>query len=269
MSWISLVVAAVTGGLVALIASLLLPHDKDDSGSGKSAVGVAAVIGVVLAHFLLTPKLETAWTMRSFEKALSENAAFAAIKRYDAPTYDKLMLDVKNGLASHTPEIQITAMVRNQITAIVQKRLPRSTNEAAVAYMQVMVQEMRELKSHDGQMCYQFLYPQPGQTQDISKVLSDSTKKADLTALGQVIKLAALTPQEVPKQDQVMPFLTPVFTSLGSKYGDDLRDLQNPKRPGVNQTRLCSMMIDLYQQIAQLPGEQGGMALRFMLAQGQ
>lgn len=264
-SWISLVVAAITGGVVGLIASLLLPGTGDEQNKG--AVAAIVLIAILAAHFLLSPRLESMYAMRTIDKTLSQNPAFSAIKTYDNVAYASLMADIKAAMEKGKSQNQISAMVRTHIAAVVQKRLPQASNESAVAYMQVMVQEMKEMKAQDGNVCYQFLFPQEGNYVDAAKYISAGTRKADLEALGQVIKHASLMPQPLPREAEVMLLITPIVNDLGAKYQGGLRDLQNPNALGVNRTRLCGILIDMYSQILQLPDEQNGKVVRFMLGQ--
>lgn len=264
-SWISLVVAAITGGVVGLLASLLVPGTRDEQNKG--AVAAIVLIAVLAAHFLLSPRLESMYAMRTIDKTLSQNPAFSAIKTYDNAAYTSLMADIKAAMEKGKTQNQISAMVRTHIGAVVQKRLPQASNDSAVAYMQVMLQEMKEMKAQDGNVCFQFLFPQEGSFVDPTKFISAETRKADLEALGQVIKHASLMPQPLPREAEVMLLITPIVNDLGTKYGAGMRDLQNPNAPGVNKARLCGMLIDMYSQILQLPGEQNGKVVRFMLGQ--
>ena len=66
----------------------------------------------------------------------------------------------------------------------------------------------------------------------------------------------------------IVGLIAPIVSELGNKYGEGLRDLQNPLAPDVNKTRLCSILIDLYSQVLQLPVEQSGPVVRYMLGQG-
>lgn len=178
------------------------------------------------------------------------------------------MAELKSAISKGKSETEIFAAVRSNITALVQKRLPYASDEAAARYMRVMVQEMTELQMNDGgDLCYQFLFPQAGQSLDISQYISEATKQADLTALSAVVRTSAVAPQEIPKEEDVSALLESVVNILVQRYGQDVALLQNPVAPGVDKAKVCAIMIEMYTQILQLPPTQGGKLIRYLLAQ--
>jgi hypothetical protein len=134
-------------------------------------------------------------------------------------------------------------------------------------YISVTMDELDEIYEGGGDLCHQFLFPQPGRFLDVRDHVSKELLAADLAALAKVIETSAKDPQEPPTEAEVMPQLQPVFLSLAGKYGDELSLMQNPTAPGVDKRRVCELTSDLYDEILAMSPSDGGRVLRFMLSQ--
>ncbi len=267
MVWISVVVGAFCGVLAAGVAVLVVRKRKENPRFYSLVFAGIMALLLALSNEFVTPMIKASYAASNIEDSLLDIPAFAAMKQHDPATYnqivDRLKLSVSNGqsLAATHEAIQ------NDIAMLIEKRLPHASDEAAAMYTNVLVQEMTELKQNGGDFCYRFLFPQPGQPLDISRYLSAPTKKANLAALGEVIRTSALSPQTIPTEADVAALIEPIITALAKQHGQDMAILQNPGAPGVDKGKVCGIMIDMYSQIALLPPAQAGKLLRYMLAQ--
>lgn len=268
MNWISIGLAALSGVLAAIIANLIVRNPKER----RSAYVVAFVIFFALLQGLsreyIFPDVN-AWNQsRKAESELLEIPAFQAIKQYDPQTYENLLSDIKRAIKSGSSDgSQITGMVRDRISGLVQKRLPHASDEAVASYMNVMLTEIDELNAHGGDLCYRFLFPQQSEPFDGRKYFSKQTQEADLAALANIIKTSAENPQPIPPENDVIPKLQPIFADLATEHGDDIVMLQNPGAANVDKAKVCSMAAGLYARILKLPPSESGTILRFMLSQ--
>ena len=267
MSWISVAMAAVCGALAAVAAWGLLRNRTQERWLFGAAWGLMAAALFVTAHQFITPGLQARYDASTLDDSLSRNAAFAALKKHDPTTYARIMSELREGLLRHRSKTDLMDGVRAEVTALVQKRLPRASDDAATEYMRVMVQEMGELRRHGGEVCHRFLFPKPGQTLDLTKYVSANTIEADYAALSQIVRTSTVNPQPVPQKEEVAAALRPVFEALAARYGPDLALLQNPQAPGVDPDKLCSISIDMYSVILQRPPSESGKLVRYLLGQ--
>ncbi|MEO8153263.1 MAG: hypothetical protein ABI605_09365 [Rhizobacter sp.] len=269
MNWISVVVSAVCGALGGVLATLVVRDRKSKRGLYAAVFVVSAGLLFALGRVYVTPWLQARYDASTLDSALSSNAAFAAIKKFDPKVYDQMMSELRAGLLRGQGKAELIDLVRSQVTTLVQKRLPHASDEAASEYMRVMVREMGELRQRGGDLCYRFLFAQPGQGLDLSKYVSPSTVEADFAALSQVVRTSTVEPQPIPQQAEVSERLKPVVAALAARYGQDLALLQQPQAPGIDRDKLCAMSIDMYTVILQLPPADSGKLIRFlMMGQG-
>lgn len=268
MSWISVAAAVVCAALAGLIAVFAL-RGRTREKSHQAAVWVV-VAGLLFmgAHLFITPKLQARYDASRVDASLSGHAAFAAIKKHDPQTYGRIMSELREGLLKGRSQPELIEFVRAEVTTLVQKHLPRASDDAATEYMRVMVQEMSELRRQGGDLCYRFLFPKPGEALNLTRHVSANTRDADAAALSQVVRTAIVSPQAVPKQSEVAVRIQPVMTALSARYGSDLALLQQPEAPGIDRDKLCSINIDMYTVILQLPIADSGMLIRYLMSQG-
>jgi hypothetical protein len=267
MSWIGLVVAAICAVLAGVITTAVLRHRTKEK---LHYVGLWAALLAVLfgaASQLITPALQVRYDVSRIDASLSSNAAFSAIKKHDPLTYDRIKGELRDGLLKGRSQPELIELLRSEVSILVQQRLPRASDEAATEYMRVMVQEMAELRRHGGDLCYRFLFAQPGQGVDLTRYVSANTMEADYAALSQVVRSSVVAPQPVPQKSEVEPRLQPVVALLAARYGRDLALLQQPQAPGIDRDKLCGISIDMYTAILQLPVADAGKLVRYLMGQ--
>lgn len=267
MIWIKLVVWGICGILAAGVATLVTLERKENKRLYNLVFVITILLLLGVSREFIMPQIQARYDSSTIDESLMANPLFASLKQHDSDTYIRITAKYKNAIAKGNSEAEANAAIRDDITMLVQSRLPHASNEAAVKDISVMVQELTELQQHGGDICYQLLFPQAGQPLDISKYLSKTTQQADLIALGEVVRTSAVAPQEIPKEEEVSALLEQVINVLSNKYGQDVALLQNPGAAGVDKTKICAITIEMYRQILQLPPEQGGKLLRYLFAQ--
>jgi hypothetical protein len=266
MNWISVGLAALCGALAALIASLFVRNPKEKRIAYTVVLVVAFAVLQGLSREFIFPDLNAWNEARKVEAALLDVPAYQAIKEYDPKTYDSLLSNMKQSIKKGVDESQIIGIMRGHMIGVVEKRLPHASDEATVSYINVMLTEMSELKNQGDDLCYRFLFPQQAAPLDMQKYVSKQTLKADLSALAQVIKSSAENPQPIPQEVDVMPQLKSIYLELAQEYGNDIAMLEHPAAPDIDRAKVCTMISGLYTRILQLPKDESGKILRFMLS---
>jgi hypothetical protein len=266
VNWYSVGLAAASGGIAALIASLVFGK-KPEKKTAYTIVVVILFVGLnALSKQFIFPELNAHKAKADIESAFSDIPAFASIKKYEPAIYQNLVDSLTDATKQGFDQQQAIDLVRSQISGLVESRMPHASDEAILTYMNVLVTEMGELQGKGGGLCYKLLFPQVGGGVDGRKAFSQETQNNDLLALDEVIKTSN-TKRAIPPESAVMPYLEPVFVSLYSKFGDDVSMIENPTASNVDKRKVCSITMELYSEILQLPPEQAASALRWMFGQ--
>lgn len=267
MSWIGVVVALVCAGLAGAATVFALRGRTREASHYAALWLVLAGLLFFASQQFVTPSLQARYDASRVDESLSSHAAFAAIKKHDPQTYGRIMAELREGLLDGQSQGVLIERVRAQVTTLVQQRLPLASDEAATEYVRVMVQEMHELRSHGGDLCFKFLFPQPGEGLNLTRYVSVNLRDADAAALSQVVRSSTVSPQPVPQKAEVLVRMQPVMTALSARYGRDLALLEQPQAPGVDRDKLCSINIDMYTVILQMPPADGGKLIRYLMSQ--
>ena len=267
MNYMHLIVGATAGALAAVIAHLVAGSAQENRNKYVGTFVVSFAILFALSNAFVYPPLNTWYQVRNAEAEFLGSPAYRALKQHDRATYDKLMADFRQAVKEDKGREATVAAVREHVVRAVQSRLPTASNESVADYMKVMLAEMKELDEQGGDLCYRFLFPQVSGPIDPVQYFSKQTQKADLEALAEVIRTSAENPQPVPPESVVMPQLETIFIDLANDHGQDIAMLQNPVAPNVDRRKICRMTQNMYTKILQLPVEESGQMLRYLLGQ--
>lgn len=262
---ISVAVGAVCALIAAVLAMIAVSNVGHNKGRFGAVFGICLVLLYGAARLFVQPHAEARYKMYEVDQALAQNAAFSALKQYDAPTYRSILTELNLLVREGKTQQEVFVTVRGIIEPLVLKRIPEASDEAAARYMTAMLAEMKELYAGGGDLCYRFLFPVKGQALELPKYISEAARKEDAAALGEVLRSASASPQTPPLASEVEPILRAAVTPIAERYGNDLAMLQNPGAPGVDKSRLCEITINLYGRILKLPPDQSGKVIRHML----
>jgi hypothetical protein len=264
MNWTSIILAAVAGGIAGIVARLIA-NPKENRNT--YLVAFFAVFGglYLLSRSVILPKVE----LRQAEAKLLEIPAFKALRLHDSDAYGKLMDEVKVALKGGKKEGEIFGIFRKHMVAIVEDRLPKASNDAVVEYIAATMAEMDELYRRGDDTCHRFMFPAAGEMLDARQYFSKEVQDRDLAALARVIETSARDPQRVPEDFEVLPRLQPIIEELTNEYGSSIALMQNPGGARNERKRkVCEMASSMYAKILDLPTEDGGKILRFLVRKG-
>ncbi len=266
MDFYSIGLAAASAVAAAIIASLIFGR-KPEKKTAYTVVIVILFLGFnALSKEYILPKLNAKKVMADIQTAFNEVPAFVSIKKYEPEIYQTIIASVAVATRDGASQQQMIDMMRQQISTLVESRMPHASDSALLGYVDVMVAEMEVLNKQGAGLCYKFLFPAIAGGINPRTSFSAEMQKRDLAALDEIIKTSN-TKQAIPEQSTVLPFLQPVIASLNEKYGDDVSILDNPAAPNVDKDKVCQISIDLYRGVLALPPEQSAPVLRWMFGQ--
>jgi hypothetical protein len=266
MNWYSVGLAGLSGGLAALIGTLIFRNAPAEKNAQRVVIVILFVVFGTISKQLILPKINAYQAKADVAAALKGIPAFASIQKTAPDTYRKMSKVLMDSIERGESQQQATALVRAQLMNFLAERLPHASDAAIVNYVGVMGIEMGELQAKGNGLCHQFLFPQVAGGVDITKLISKETQMKDLAALDEIVKTSNSKRPKPPEKD-VIAIMQPMFASLQEKHGDSVSIIQNPTAPGVDKEKVCSITRDLYQKVAALPVDQAGLTLRWMFAQ--
>ena len=263
MNWISTMLAVLSGALAFAIASVLVRHRKQKRAAYSLVLLILFVTLLGLSREYVFPNLNV-WNNVREAASLPQ---LAILKRTDPIAYVGLLAFVKGALDRSVDDQAIIELVRTRLSGLAQHRLPEASDEAAVAYLKVVLAEMNALSASGDADCYRILDPEPSRPSDGWGVFRKKLRERDLMVLIQVIATAAKHPQPTPTESEVMPALGPIYGQLRQEAGADAQILQYPGAPVTDRAKACSLNVRLFTKILKLPPKEGGRVIRFLWSQ--
>ena len=257
MPW-SIIVAAVAGGLAGAVGALV---------KGESAKQTRIVLMVVL--FFAFNWIGQRYVAKPLivDAQLRDVPAFIAIKQHEPATYQTMRSELVTAMQDGADTNAIRLRVHNITASLVQKYIPRCSDQALVRYMRVTMDEVDQLAKKNPETAFGMLFPEPGQFVDIHSSLDEATQKEDLAALAGVISSGAGQPVHPASGSRGTDLVGQAFQELASEEGADaVKTIANPRAPGVDKRQVCVLVSRLYRKILALPEDDAALALRTMLA---
>jgi len=231
---------------------------------------IAFVISLVIVASLAgCNRAETGAVSKDVDAALSENAAFSALKQYDPAAYKTLANDFSTELAGGVPRAKIVDELAARGIAVAVKRLPTASDQAVIAFAHVVTKEIGELRRQDPKACVRWLFPMKGTSVDLRTYVPQELRDSSYAAFAEVIKSSAQGPQSIPALAEVAVDQQLIGAELREHYGDKVALLQRAHDPSVDATAVCAMAADSYGYILQLPPERAARLLRYSYSKMQ
>lgn len=264
--WLNIAIGAACGGLAAFLARAMV----GTAGGHKGKFALLAALLFAILYVGSTRVVLPGLTGSRMARTLAEEQPYTAIKQYDKAAWEALSKQLDEyERQGRTPD-EVKVMLRGTVEALLERKLPDASDEATVKYVGITMDEMEALQQRSGELCYQFVFPQPGSFTPITPYIPQSLARADVEAFAEVIRTASTAPNPVHlTEGQLAKGPIPqVMQTLQGSYGNDIALLQNPAAattPAARQ-KVCAMTISLYREILKQPVNVSGPLLRTMMA---
>jgi hypothetical protein len=266
MDWITIIVLVMAGASSA-VAAFLTPKRLRKGRIVPISIFILFFVGLgVLVKQWVSPAIHVWKSQRGVEKSLLQVSAYQYISKYDPKAYQQIRDEILDSIKKGEGQELATARGRKVVAALVSKYIALASDEAVIRYMDAVAREIEELASKDPEICYQFLFPERYGTSDIQQSLKPETQRADLAALADVIRTAAEQPQPEPDQKRGEESLKRFMNSFYQAHGDEALLLKDPFAPGIDKGKVCRLIASFYREVLNLPEEEGGTVLRYMLS---
>jgi hypothetical protein len=209
-----------------------------------------------------TSLFEKAMGSDGIEKLFSKIPVYNDIRKFEPESYHALIMDAKLRISQKVSQQDLIEYIKKHMLKIIMKRLPITPDQELIAYIKVMVSEIKELTAIDPELCLKMLNPQIYGQINLMDYISEDIIKADLLALSEVLKTSTKSPMLSPSDAEVQESLAKTYQSLIKTYGDKaiyLGDFENTK---ISKKDMCHLTADFYENILKLQPSKGGSLLR-------
>ncbi|MDR6890969.1 hypothetical protein J2X67_005517 [Variovorax sp. 3319] len=256
-------------GVLALLVTVSWLRRFETAGAtGKRIIYfVIFAVSWTAGKSLVQPRIDRLVLASSIEGELLKNVTYVALKEHEPDTYkrvlDKLEVDIKAGAIA---EAAYASMGR-EFGIVLEKRLPITSDAAAIAFMKVKTEQIKVLFDRGGDTCYLGLHPELVQDQaKLYSRFSPALEDAGYVAMAQVIRDARLQPMAAVTDAQIDE--TGVIDSLQLEpdVWADVANMDAPKADLALRRRDCEIWLRLQEAVLKLTEDRAGAFVRYQFA---
>lgn len=214
------------------------------------------------------------WVRPAHEKQAQIDAAAAhlaqlpvwrTVKEQQPLLYQHAHDQLIDNLQAGMPEQQAIEQLRPLVAELLNQRINAARDQDLIDYMQVSLEQMKQIRQLGPEQCFRFLFPQVKGGVDVSKLVPKILAERELQTMDVLLKHSSGVEQHVDlKQGRVQ--LQAVVRQMYQRWGSDLQTLNTPAEAGINEAKLCDMTIDLYQSVLALTGKDSANVLRIIIS---
>jgi hypothetical protein len=251
-------IGAVAAGLAWAIARASGPAG---TRRHRTTLFVSAIVLFTLGSATLMPHARAWKQQRDVEGLLRDEPLFAAVLEDEPSLREPLRAALLTALRGGQKS-EALLVGQRLLSPRLWRYVPSASNEAAVRLGRALVATLSDLEARDPEQCYRFLFPAvAGPPRSGSSDAEDQI----LAALRMVVATARASPAEPLDRPAARQAVDAAFGRLRERHGTDVDVLKGAQAPGADRARVCAMTIALYSELAALPPDAAGQALRHTL----
>lgn len=237
-------------GVFAWLIGILLFSDEDNKNKRNITQIIGFFVFIGLVNGIILPDFRQYQQSNKINNVLADIPFLRTLKTEEPALYQQyqqLLTDMMQKGESKTAMLMATSQ---KTEAVMLKRLSSADDEAINAYVDAITTALGELKEQNGELCFDYLFPQQSKAPlKASQHLSYQTK----TRITYAMKAIILNQQNqaLPADEILQPYLINIIQSLENKYGSDIEIMNNPMTTQVPKARGCEIFYDFYQQLRQ------------------
>jgi ATP-dependent protease ClpP protease subunit len=220
----------------------------------------AGVVHQIVNPSSLKPVKYYSYTIGRLDEDLSDNSSFQAIKKYEPEIYLQILHDMDTRMKEGASQIEIQQLVNTYINSIAVKALPKTSNQALVAFTRETVNMLRMLNEMDPILCMKNILPDQYGPLVIENYLTGEQLRPMNDALNLVIADSHNKDNEKTDAAAAEEFMGTVMVQLG----DDARYLAAKGLQNTDEySRSCNAVIRFYELILSNNEQVAGNGLRY------
>ncbi len=201
-----------------------------------------------------------------FEESVYCRPAYQMLRKYDPGSYDRLISRYEQLAGGELTEKQVRDALRSEQAELMQRLLPKASDDAILAYAGLIVAQLDEFQLDGAEPCLTLLVPPSDPCGDELPVYSEKTREDELDVLDITLRTYSAN-RPVPAEKEVWPDLEPIFGGLFRAFGaDNVAAMQNSYDPDIDRILVCNVSRALYSGILNLPKADAAKALRWLIS---
>lgn len=260
------ILASLFSALVWLVVvGALFKRKKMASAVAILLFSVPLLVGNLYYYGWVSPAREKQAEITAAAAHLAKLPVWRTVKEQQPLLYRQAHDQLISNLEAGMPEPQAIEQLRPLVADLLNQRINAARDQDLIDYMQVSLEQMKQIRQRGPEQCFRFLFPQVKGGVNVSELVPKTLTDRELQAMDVLLKHSSGVEQTVDhKQGRVQ--LQAVVRQLYERWGSDLQTLNTPAEAGVNEAKLCDMTIDLYQSVLALTGKDSANVLRIIIS---
>lgn len=266
MDMVGLVSGVACYGIAKVVSGKVIKDSKERRFFHGVTFTVLFLGLFAAASFLVNPMIRPTLAVNSLESSLADHPAISALKDTYPEAYGELLVRFKDAIRqdpfASTDDVTALANAESAAISFAGSRLSHASNEAAVGFHQRQIKAMALLNNFGE--CYHFMNrPAEDALSFVVHLSSDDWLELQKSAAAVLIS-SATSPQAIPGDAEVQPYLQPAIEMVARKYGDEFARLTKKDMTDAEKKKYCTISVDMFGEILKQPPAQAGQALRFL-----
>ncbi len=205
------------------------------------------------------------------EKSLSllrAVATYVAVEKAEPEVFSKIADMFTDAAIKGLPEGPVTSKIRGMIATLIEKYLPRASDEALIEMVNVLIEEMRAIRKVDPIACHHFLFPDPDKPISLGLYLNKNLQKRDLKASEMVIISGMKRQNPKLSEEEMTPLYEEVIQRIVDQYGVEIVEKLEKLESEENKNDTCKVVEIMYVKALEMPREKALKMFRGMFSEG-
>lgn len=278
------VIAIVAGGAVLVFEVWLKPQFLHKPAGSARKAKVEAIVDKTLAERPSIAKLKKEnpvvyrtlretiveglrnrqTTDQILDTFMSKDVFWSAVKEHDPEIYRQARTAILVAVGKGQSEEQLVLLRDKYITDLINKYIPTASDEAVLAFMQVVITIVQKVSEEDPEAAFDYLWQQ--HERNIDSYITKNTEEAMNAVVVLIIETGKTKPQALPDITVVESKATQLADELRKTHGNDVEMLSDQKAASANKKRACELMLEFFNKMMALPPKDASMLIRHMLA---
>lgn len=230
----------------------------------KAALVLASLLILSAVLVLVYVELRDGTAKREAISRLEKEPVYQVLARHEPEAHRRVIQEYEKLLEGQVTREQFTNFANGEWNAVTTRRLAHAADAAIVALVADMLATARLLAKQPGDACFRFWFPEISGPPDVARLVDSSAQQRTFEAMAEVIRSAAESPVELPRNDEVAGKLASVVNATFEQFGADAQMIANAADPRVDRAKVCVMTIALYERILAWPPADSAAIVRAM-----
>lgn len=261
----AVIVSSVTAVVWLALIVVLVKRRKMGKTAALLLLLLPLLAGNLYYYRWVAPQQQQTARLAAAQQKLATMPVWGTVKIQQPALYRQASEELQRSLQNGVAEQQAFDRLRPLAADLLNQRINAAADEDLIRYMQVSLEQMKLLRQKNPDLCFRFLFPQIRGGVNIGEVLPRSAVDKEMQAMDTLLKNSRGAERATDIQ-RGRSRMQSVVRKLYDRWGIDLQNLNAPAEPGVDESKLCDMTIDLYQSVLALTDKDSASVLRIMIS---